>query len=25
VRPVYLDTLKGYIPPEQGHMLSLLG
>ncbi|QIO36544.1 DUF2855 family protein [Bradyrhizobium sp. 1(2017)] len=25
VRRVYLDTLKGRIPPEQGHMLSLLG
>jgi hypothetical protein len=25
VRQVYLDTLKGRIPPEQGHMLSLLG
>lgn len=24
VRQVYLDTLKGRIPPEQGHMLSLL-
>jgi hypothetical protein len=25
VQRVYLDTLKGRIPPEQGHMLSLLG
>jgi hypothetical protein len=25
VRQVFLDTLKGRIPPEQGHMLSLLG
>jgi hypothetical protein len=25
VQQVYLDTLKGRIPPEQGHMLSLLG
>jgi hypothetical protein len=25
VRRIYLDTLKGPIPPEQGHMLSLLG
>lgn len=25
VRRIYLDTLKGRIPPEQGHMLSLLG
>jgi hypothetical protein len=25
VRQIYLDTLKGRIPPEQGHMLSLLG
>jgi hypothetical protein len=25
VRRVYLDTLEGRIPPEQGHMLSLLG
>ncbi|QOZ72506.1 DUF2855 family protein [Bradyrhizobium arachidis] len=25
VRQVYLNTLKGRIPPEQGHMLSLLG
>ena len=25
VRRVYLDTLTGRIPPEQGHMLSLLG
>lgn len=25
MRRVYLDTLKGRIPPEQGHMLSLLG
>ncbi|WP_158669092.1 DUF2855 family protein [Bradyrhizobium guangdongense] len=25
VRQVYLDTLQGRIPPEQGHMLSLLG
>ncbi|WFU42258.1 DUF2855 family protein [Bradyrhizobium sp. CB82] len=25
VRRVYLDTLMGRIPPEQGHMLSLLG
>jgi hypothetical protein len=25
LRQVYLDTLKGRIPPEQGHMLSLLG
>ncbi len=25
VRQVYLDTLKGRIPPEQGHMLSLVG
>jgi hypothetical protein len=24
VRQVYLDTLAGRIPPEQGHMLSLL-
>ncbi len=24
-RQIYLDTLKGRIPPEQGHMLSLLG
>jgi hypothetical protein len=23
VRQVYLDTLQGRIPPEQGHMLSL--
>jgi hypothetical protein len=23
VRQVYLDTLNGHIPPEQGHMLSL--
>jgi hypothetical protein len=23
VRQVYLDTLSGHIPPEQGHMLSL--
>jgi len=22
---LFLDTLKGRIPPEQGHMLSLLG
>jgi Protein of unknown function (DUF2855) len=25
VRQVYLDTLNGHIPPEQGHMLSLAG
>ncbi len=25
VRQVYLDTLKGRLPPEQGHMLSLAG
>lgn len=25
VQRIYLDTLKGRIPPEQGHMLSLLG
>jgi hypothetical protein len=25
VRRVYLDTLSGRIPPDQGHMLSLLG
>jgi hypothetical protein len=25
VRRIYLDTLKGRIPPEQGHMLSLVG
>ena len=25
VRPVYLDTLAGRIPPDQGHMLSLAG
>lgn len=25
VRQIYLDTLKGRIPPEQGHMLTLLG
>jgi hypothetical protein len=25
VRRIYLDTLEGRIPPEQGHMLSLLG
>jgi hypothetical protein len=25
VRQIYLDTLAGRIPPEQGHMLSLLG
>jgi len=25
VRQVYLDTLAGRIPPDQGHMLSLLG
>jgi hypothetical protein len=25
VRRIHLDTLKGCIPPEQGHMLSLLG
>lgn len=25
VRQVYLDALQGRIPPEQGHMLSLLG
>jgi hypothetical protein len=25
VQRVYLDTLKGRIPPEQGHMLSLAG
>ncbi|MDA9521766.1 hypothetical protein XI06_15915 [Bradyrhizobium sp. CCBAU 11434] len=25
VQRIYLDTLKGSIPPEQGHMLSLLG
>lgn len=25
VQQIYLDTLKGRIPPEQGHMLSLLG
>jgi hypothetical protein len=25
VQQVYLDTRKGRIPPEQGHMLSLLG
>jgi len=23
VKQVYLDTLKGRIPPDQGHMLSL--
>jgi hypothetical protein len=25
VKQVYLDTLNGRIPPEQGHMLSLVG
>jgi hypothetical protein len=25
VKQVYLDTLAGRIPPDQGHMLSLLG
>jgi hypothetical protein len=25
VKQVYLDTLNGHIPPEQGHMLSLTG
>lgn len=25
VQRIYLDTLQGHIPPEQGHMLSLLG
>ncbi len=25
VQRIYLDTLKGRIPPEQGHMLSLAG
>jgi hypothetical protein len=25
VQRVYLDTLRGRIPPDQGHMLSLLG
>jgi hypothetical protein len=25
VRRIHLDTLTGCIPPEQGHMLSLLG
>ena len=25
VKRVYLDTLNGHIPPEQGHMLSLTG
>jgi len=25
VQRVYLDTLAGRIPPDQGHMLSLLG
>ncbi|MGO8912784.1 MAG: DUF2855 family protein [Bradyrhizobium sp.] len=25
VKQVYLDTLNGHIPPEQGHMLSLVG
>ncbi|UVO28622.1 DUF2855 family protein [Bradyrhizobium arachidis] len=25
VQQVYLDTLKGRVPPEQGHMLSLAG
>jgi Protein of unknown function (DUF2855) len=25
VKQVYLDTLDGHIPPEQGHMLSLAG
>jgi hypothetical protein len=25
VRQVYLGTLQDRIPPEQGHMLSLLG
>lgn len=25
VRRIYLDTLRGRIPPEQGHILSLLG
>jgi hypothetical protein len=25
VKQVYLDTLNGHIPPEQGHMLSLAG
>jgi hypothetical protein len=25
VKQVYLDTLNGHIPPEQGHMLSLEG
>ena len=25
VQQVYLDTLDGRIPPDQGHMLSLLG
>jgi hypothetical protein len=23
VKQVYLDTLNGRVPPEQGHMLSL--
>jgi hypothetical protein len=23
VKQIYLDTLNGRIPPEQGHMLSL--
>ena len=25
VQRIYLDTLAGRIPPDQGHMLSLLG
>jgi hypothetical protein len=25
VKQIYLDTLDGRIPPDQGHMLSLLG
>ena len=25
VKQVYLDTLNGRIPPEQGHMLSVAG
>jgi hypothetical protein len=25
VKQVYLDTLNGHVPPEQGHMLSLVG
>ncbi len=25
MKQVYLDTLNEHIPPEQGHMLSLVG